>query len=653
MAHANPVPEKTSSAKYFYGRITRDEAEIILRERGFKEGQYLLRESISPLGNYAISLCHSGKVHHYIIEKQVDGQFMIPEGQKFPGPLTLIRHYEQHPAGFVTTPTIPCNRLPSQAPVAFRGMTYNDLEQEIISRAKSVKKVNMDKALGPMREHLVKMVARDLHTNMPWYHAKIEREEAEKRIRKEGHEDGKFLVRQREGSDSKVKPYALTLSLDGSCRHYVIKCQSDGKYTVDDGPPKFECLIMLVDHYHNKQDGLACKLVKPVCPSKYDRAKFQKYMDNCSDNLVYYSHQTVNNHNGVNNNAPPRESAPVPPLGHPMSRKPSQAGRKLPPVPNLDGDWVHPSEQTDPILIRDIGISSENLEDEYVRVRKDQGKYHWGLELDREQITLQERLGGGQFGDVVKGVCKLGVRNIPVAIKTLKNEQMVPGQVPELLKEAQVMKDLSHKHIVRMIGLCKGDCIMLVLEIAPLGPLNKFLPHHKEMQISNVVELMWQVAQGMAYLESMKFVHRDLAARNVLLVTERLAKISDFGMSKALARDSNYYEANTAGKWPLKWYAPECVYYWKFDSRSDVWSYGISFWEAVSYGDKPYRKMKGQDILNFLNEGKRLTQPYTCPNEAYDIMLECWEFDPNMRPTFSQLVYKVKDLFDSLKAASQ
>lgn len=48
-------------------------------------------------------------------------------------------------------------------------------------------------------------------------------------------------------------------------------------------------------------------------------------------------------------------------------------------------------------------------------------------------------------------------------------------------------------------------------------------------------------------------------------------------------------QARTAGKWPLKWYAPECINFHKFSSKSDVWSFGVTMWEAFSYGGKPYK----------------------------------------------------------------
>ncbi|CAL8276533.1 unnamed protein product [Merluccius merluccius] len=189
-----------------------------------------------------------------------------------------------------------------------------------------------------------------------------------------------------------------------------------------------------------------------------------------------------------------------------------------------------------------------------------------------------------------------------------------------MLREANLMQQLDNPYIVRMIGICEVENLMLVMELADLGPLNKYL------SVKNITELVHQVSMGMKYLEGNNFVHRDLAARNVLLVTQHYAKISDFGLSKALTEEENYYKSKGHGKWPVKWYAPECMNYLKFSSKSDVWSFGVLMWEAYSLGQKPYKGMKGNEVMQMIDSGKRMDPPVNCPPEMYELMKKCWTF---------------------------
>lgn len=611
---------------YFFGRISRDEAETALRNAGLEEGLYLLRESVAVAGNYVLSICHNGGVHHYSIERQPDGQVMIADGRPFPGPIELIHHHSQYLDGFLTKPRVPCIRPNGSAPLAWPGVTMLELEMILLEEAekqKINKRSQLENVLGPQRQKFVSIVAKRLHEEQPWFHGDIGREEAEKIMAASGHFDGKYLMRAKDRGTS----FAISISFRGETKHYLIdqrKTSGGIKYAIERGPP-FENLMDLVAHYHNKMDGLLCKLTEPCIRNGYVPKKRNRALHALNENPTY----------GIS-----------PTLGGQVADR--GIGRAVIADNGILDEPDVPDVVAPPLPPMPMGCSADEMEKIYDSVRNDAMKKDMKV-LERDDIELTGQLGSGNFGSVERGTYhhrgrggKI-MKSIPVAVKILKTGDLQAAE-SEMMAEAQLMVKLDHRHIVRMIGICRAENIMLVLELANLGPLNKFLKKQK-LPMPNIIELMHQVAQGMAYLEEKKFVHRDLAARNVLLVDEHYAKISDFGMSRALGIDNQYYKAPNAGKWPIKWYAPECIYFLKFDSKSDVWSYGIVLWEATSYGDKPYKGLRGSELITLIaEEGKRLEKPPDCPDRVYEVMHKCWQRLPENRPTFQQLVRSMSRL---------
>ncbi|XP_060916599.1 tyrosine-protein kinase SYK isoform X2 [Labrus mixtus] len=599
------MADNVNSLPFFYGNIAREEAEDYLRQAGTINGLYLLRQSRNYLGGFALSVQHSGRCYHYTIEREGNQTqtYAIAGGKSHRSPEDVIDYHAQETDGLVCLLKKPCNRPKNMLP---KVGPFEDLKEKLIreyvKQTWNLQGAALEQAIISQRPQLEKLIATTAHERMPWFHGLITREDSEPRLQRGSRTNGKFLIRQRDQSGS----YALCLLHEGQVMHYRIDRDRSGKLSIPDGK-KFDTLWQLVEHYSYKPDGLLRVLTDPCPRPDGDTGQMGRP-------LLPTDHPGLNSAIGRPSQRSPRNDFNPYETKLPNNQA---AGKEAMPM----STEVFESPYADPDELRSATV-------------------------DRDHLMLEDgELGSGNFGTVMKGIYKMRKTEKQVAVKILKNDDNNPSVREEMLREANVMQQLDNPYIVRMIGICEAENLMLVMELAELGPLNKFLQRHKQTSIKNLTELVHQVSMGMKYLEEHNFVHRDLAARNVLLVTQHYAKISDFGLSKAVAEEQNYYKAKGHGKWPVKWYAPECINYFKFSSKSDVWSFGVLMWEAYSYGQKPYKGMKGNDVMQMIEGGQRMDTPLNCPVEMYDLMRNCWTYKADERPGFSVVEMRLRDYY--------
>ncbi len=151
----------------------------------------------------------------------------------------------------------------------------------------------------------------------------------------------------------------------------------------------------------------------------------------------------------------------------------------------------------------------------------------------------------------------------------------------------------------------------------------------------------------MDYLSKQRFVHRDLAARNCLLDANLCVKIADFGLSRDIYEKNYYRIKNNFCKLPIKWMSPESIEEQIFNTKTDVWSYGVLVWELLTLGITPYPQIENKYIFHHLKEGNRLPKPKYCPKSIYVILRECWSQNPISRPSFANINERIKRIINT------
>ncbi|XP_052781909.1 hepatocyte growth factor receptor-like isoform X3 [Mya arenaria] len=285
-----------------------------------------------------------------------------------------------------------------------------------------------------------------------------------------------------------------------------------------------------------------------------------------------------------------------------------------------------------------------------------------GLLIDSDRLVLGEMVGQGNFGRVYRGYLRTDgeKEDMTVAAKTMHRNNPQNLDVQMFVKEALIMKNFQHRNVMTLIGICFGieRLPLVVLPFLENGDLLSYIRDvnrvmFQEPTVRDLTVFSVDIVSGMEYLAQLKFVHRDLAARNCMVGDDMTVRVSDFGLSRDVYEKEYYSTRDKTTKLPIKWMSPESLEFGHFSSKSDVWSFGVTLWELLTRGMCPYPTVDNWDMMRFLKDGRRLEKPVFCPEEMYQIMFRCWSWEPEERPTFTELAKNIPELLHRLERASE
>ncbi len=201
------------------------------------------------------------------------------------------------------------------------------------------------------------------------------------------------------------------------------------------------------------------------------------------------------------------------------------------------------------------------------------------------RYLLLEKIGGGGMAVVYKAKCTL--LNRFVAVKVLRTEFTNDDEFVKRFKiEAQAVASLSHPNVVSIYDVGHQDDIhYIVMEYVDGMTLKDYLNKHGALNWNDAVKITIQICSAIEHAHKNNIVHRDIKPHNILLTKEGIAKVTDFGIARAVTSSTITMVGSTIGS--VHYFSPEQARGGFIDEKSDLYSLGIALYEMVT-GKVPF-----------------------------------------------------------------